>query len=404
MKQPNIDPPKAGRPAHRLATGIRDRLKRFIQVEASSGVVLLATAILALLWANSPWAASYERLWHTPITIGFGAIASKESIHFWINDGLMTVFFLLVGLEIRREAHEGELSDWKRAALPIAAALGGMVAPAVIYLLFNREPPLRRGWGIPMATDIAFAVGVLTLLGRRVSPALRILLLALAVIDDVGAIIVIALFYSGGISAEWLLVATGGVVGLLLFQRAGVRHSVAYILPGSILWFGLLRAGIHPTIAGVIIGLLTPTRSIGRLQAALHPWVAFGIMPLFALANAGVALNGAHPGGANLTLTLGVILGLVFGKPMGILLATFAVVKMRLCTLPDGINWRGVFVVGCVAGIGFTMAVFIGGLAFAESSTSLTTSKLAVLVASMLAGVLALGVGSVLLPKAGAGE
>ena len=364
----------------------------------------MAAAILALLWANSPWAVSYERLWHAPITITFGTFVSKESLHFWINDGLMTVFFLLVGLEIRREAHEGELSDWRRAALPVAAALGGMVAPAVIYLAFNREAPLRRGWGIPMATDIAFAVGVLTLLGRRVSPALRILLLALAVIDDVGAIVVIALFYSGGLSGIWLLVAAGGVLGILVFQRAGVRHSLAYILPGSILWFGLLRAGIHPTIAGVIIGLLTPARSVARLQAALHPWVAFGIMPLFALANAGVALDGAHPAGANLTLTLGVTLGLVFGKPVGILLATFVVVKLRLCTLPDGVNWRGVFVVGCVAGIGFTMPVFIGGLAFAASSTLMTTSKLAVLVASVLAGFVALGAGRVLLPTASADE
>ena len=289
-------------------------------------MVLLAAAVVALVWANSPWAESYERFWHTAVTFGIGPFTSSQSLHFWINDGLMTVFFFVVGLEIRREIYEGELSDRKRAALPVAAALGGMIAPALIYLAFNAgDPELRGGWGVPVATDIAFAVGVLALLGRRVPPALRVLLLALAIIDDIGAILVIAVFYSSGVSVLGLAIAVAGILGILLFQRLGIRRASFYVLPGAIIWLGALRAGVHPTIAGVVIGLLTPVRSwfgkqgflaaageaiddfrhgvngqgrgeenllaplrrlkeahrealppVVRIQAELHPWVAFG--------------------------------------------------------------------------------------------------------------------------------
>ncbi len=401
-------PPGSWKAARRIAERILRPLEQFLHVEASSGLVLLGAALVALVWANSPWAASYDALWHAPISFGAGRFASSQPLHFWINDGLMTVFFFVVGLEIRRELHDGELSDLKRAALPAAAALGGMIAPALIYLAFNAgSGQLRNGWGVPMATDIAFAVGVLALLGRRVPPALRVLLLALAIIDDIGAILVIALFYSAGVSFFGLLIAGGGVLGILLFQRLGIRRASVYLLPGAVVWIGMLAAHVHPTIAGVLIGLLTPTRAwmgkeesapAAKIQAGLHPWVAFGIMPLFALANAGVSLDGLAPGRAGFaTLSAGLLLGLVVGKPLGIMLVSFAMVKLRLCALPRGASWLGVLVVGCVGGIGFTMAIFIAGLAFPDPS-HLATAKLAILLSSAIAATVGLVVGRLALP------
>jgi NhaA family Na+:H+ antiporter len=430
-----------------MAARVLRPLERFLHVEAASGVLLLAAAVVALAWANSPWSESYEHLWHTPVTIGFGRFVSTQSLHFWINEGLMTVFFFVVGLEIRRELHSGELSDAKRAALPVAAAAGGMLAPALIYLSLNRTPELRHGWGVPTATDIAFAVGVLALLGKLVPAALRVLLLALAIIDDIGAIVVIALFYSSGIATEGLLVAALGVLLVLAFQRFGVRSAPAYVLPGSVMWLGALWAGVHPAIAGVALGLLTPVRPwfgregflsatheamgefrertqedpnhhdalqplrriqeaqrealppVVRLQALLHPWVAYAIMPLFALANAGVNIRGLALGehGA-MTILAGVALGLVLGKPLGIVLISFITVKLGVCALPRGVSWRGILVVGCVAGIGFTMAIFIAGLAFSEAP-QLAVAKFAVLVASTCAAVAGLIAGKILLPK-----
>ncbi|MGK3963825.1 Na+/H+ antiporter NhaA [Sorangium sp. So ce118] len=436
-------------PARRLAQRVLGPLDRFLHVEAASGIVLLIASVVALAWANSPWGGAYEHLWHVPITIGAGSLVFTQSLHFWINEGLMTIFFFVVGLEIRREIHEGELSDLKRAALPVAAAAGGMIAPALLYLSLNASPVSRHGWGVPTATDIAFAVGVLALLGKRVPPALRVLLLALAIIDDIGAIIVIALFYSSGIAWTGLLIAGGGVLAVLVLQRFGVRRPVAYVAPGALLWWGMLRAGIHPTIAGVVIGLLTPVRSwfgshgfltaargvvdevgalvgregyradellsplrriktaqrealppVVRLQAALHPWVAYGIMPLFAFANAGVRVDGSslgHP--ASGTILLGVMLGLVAGKPLGVFLASFAMVRLGVCALPRGVGWRGIAVVGCVAGIGFTMAIFIAGLAF-DDPAKLAAAKLGVLLASAVAAVIGLLVGRLVLSGA----
>ena len=401
-------PPGTWKAAHRIAARILRPFERFIHIEASSGIVLLGAALIALAWANSPWEASYDALWHAPIAFGAGRFTSSQPLHFWINDGLMTVFFFVVGLEIRRELHDGELSDLKRGALPIAAAFGGMIAPALIYLAFNAgSEQLRNGWGVPMATDIAFAIGVLALLGRRVPPALRVLLLALAIIDDIGAILVIAIFYSAGVSYVGLLIGGGGVLGILLFQRLGVRRAIFYLLPGAVVWLGMLEAHVHPTIAGVLIGLLTPTRAwagkeesppVARIQAGLHPWVAYGIMPLFALANAGVSLDGLDPGKAGFaTLSTGVLLGLVVGKPLGIVLVSFAMVKLRLCALPRGASWLGVLVVGCVGGIGFTMAIFIAGLAFSDAS-HLATAKLAILFSSAIAAAVGLVVGRLALP------
>lgn len=422
-------------------------VERFLAIEAASGLLLLAAAGIALAWANSQWSASYEALWHTPIGLRVGSLAFERDLHWWINDGLMVIFFFVVGLEIRREMHGGELSDLRRAALPLTAALGGMVVPALIYATLNGGRETLSGWGIPMATDIAFAVGVLTLLGPRVAPALRILLLALAVIDDVGAIMVIALFYSSGIEALGMLTMGGGILGVLLMQWVGVRSPWAYVLPTLVVWGGAYVGGVHPTLAGVIVGLLTPVRPwfglkrfseaatqhvealrdanahhevlehlsalgrarseavapVERLQHALHGWVAYGIMPLFALANAGVPLGSASFTGDGRAVFAGVALGLVFGKLIGIVAFSWLAVRAGLAALPTGVNWRGVTVVGLVGGIGFTMALFIAGLAL-PPGPMLETAKLAILCGSLVAAVVALAVGRVCLePRLEAG-
>jgi Na+:H+ antiporter, NhaA family len=426
----------AATPADALTGRIFGPLERFLHVEAASGLVLLAAAVLALLWANSPWARAYEALWHTPFTIGFGKLIVAQPLHFWINDGLMTIFFLVVGLEIRRELHKGTLSSMRLATLPVAAALGGILLPALIYIGFNTEPQVRRGWAIPTATDIAFAVGVLALLGGRVPSALRVLLLALAIVDDLVAILVIALFYSSGIAASGVIVAGLGVLGVLAFQWLGFRHALVYSLPGIVVWLGLLQAGVHPTLAGVVLGLLTPVATLRgrhallatakqaldvfgeraerkardarelvqpvqqlgraqremlapvvRVEAALHPWVAYGIMPLFALANAGVNLQGvALDSPASGAVAAGVALALILGKPLGILFAAWLAVKAGIAALPPTVSWRGVLLVGLLGGIGFTMSIFIANLAFTDT-VLLASAKLAVLVGSTVAGV-----------------
>jgi len=415
-------------------------LERFLHIEAASGVALMIAAAVALIWANSPWSASYEHLWHSPLTFGIGSWVSVQSLHFWINDGLMTVFFLVVGLEIRREMHEGALATVRQAALPVIAALGGVLAPAAIYFALNHDDPrLRAGWAVPTATDIAFAVGVLALLGRRVPPALRVLLLALAIIDDIAAIIIIALFYSSGVSVAGLALATAGVVCVFVFQWLGIRSAWYYLIPGVVVWAGMLQAGVHPAIAGVVLGLLTPVwdryagdnplaRAMGaieefrsrgqsseksprsldvplrdlrdaqidllppaaRVEAALHPWVAYGIMPLFALANAGVSLHGLSTHDPTfMAVVAGVTGGLVLGKPLGISLATAIAVRLRLCALPEGVGPGAIVVLGCLGGIGFTMAIFIANLAFRDPET-LAAAKFAVLVASSFAAILGL--------------
>ena len=375
---------------------------RFVSVEALSGVVLFAAAALALGWANSPLAPGYAALWHLPLGLGVARYLPAHDLHFWVNDGLMTLFFLVVGLEIRRELHDGSLSDPRVATLPILAAVGGVVVPALLYVLVNTGPLARRGWAIPTATDIAFAVGVLSLI-PRVPAALRMLLLTLAIIDDIAAILVIAFFYSGGIAVAGLALVAGGSLLVLLLQWLGARSPLAYVLPGIIVWYGMLSAGAHPTLAGVILGLLTPaTAAFGRfrtapalapspvehVEALLHPYVAFGIMPLFALANAGVNLGGLDlSAGTPLTVGAGIVLGLVAGKPLGILLVSFAAVRSRLCVLPEGVRWRHMLLLGILGGIGFTMSIFISNLAFAETEL-LAAAKFAVLVASALAASL----------------
>ncbi|MEO7331574.1 MAG: Na+/H+ antiporter NhaA [Minicystis sp.] len=409
MSRSNAPPPGAGGPLRRLFQALTRPLERFLRIQAASGIVLLLAALVALVWANSRFAHSYERLWQTTLTVGIGRWISEKPLHFWIDDGLMVVFFFVVGLEIRREIHHGELSEPRRAALPVVAALGGMLAPAALYFAINRFSPARGGWGVPMATDIAFAVGVLALLGKRVPAALRVLLLALAIIDDLGAIVVIAVFYSGGLAWKGLALAALGVLGVLFLRALGVRRALIYMAPGIVIWAGLLIAGIHPTIAGVLLGLLYPAERdeaaapAVSLEAALHPWVAFVIMPLFALANAGVDLGGvslAEP--ASKGILLGVVLGLVLGKPVGIIIACTLAVWLKIAVRPRGVTLRGLTVVGMVAGIGFTMAIFIAGLAFPDKGM-LGTAKLAVLLASAVAGVLALLVGRLVLPPMTAG-
>ena len=377
---------------------------RFISVEAASGSLLLLAAAVALGWANSPWAGAYQALWHLQLGLDLAPLLPVHDLHFWVNDGLMTVFFLVVGLEIRREMHDGALADYKVAALPVIAALGGVVVPAALYLLVNSEPT-RRGWAIPTATDIAFAVGVLSLVGKGLPPALRMLLLTLAIIDDIAAILVIACFYSNGIALAGLAIVGAGVLLILLLQTLSVQPARAYLLPGAVVWFGMLHAGMHPTLAGVLLGLLTPATArfgragrapgsgprgespVVRVETALHPYVAFGIMPLFALANAGVSLEGLDlSGGASLAVGSGIVLGLVLGKPLGIVLASLLAVKLKLGTLPEGVSLGHVVMLGALGGIGFTMSIFIANLAF-EDAGPLAAAKFAVLVGSLLASV-----------------
>jgi NhaA family Na+:H+ antiporter len=382
-----------------LAQLVVGPITRFLKIESASSLLLMAAAAAALAWANSPFSHGYHALWETvlPITV---PLLPQATLHLLVNDALMAFFFLVVGLEIRREIHSGELADLKRATLPLVAALGGMVAPALIYVAFNPKPPALHGWGTPMATDIAFAVGVLTLLGRRVPAGLRILLLALAVIDDIGGILVIALFYSAGVKLAGLGIAAAAVVLVLLLQRLRVRSPWVYLVPGALLWAGLHEGGIHPALAGVTLGLLTPAVSprgeappTETIVHALHPYIAFLVMPLFALANAGVtvgALDFEATGAAHVLFGVGG--GLLLGKPIGILIACFLAVSVGLCALPRGVTYAGVGVVGIVAGIGFTVAIFVANLAFPDPEL-LGMAKVGVLIGSFLAGVLGLVLG-----------
>lgn len=417
--------------------------QRFLHIEAVSGVVLLIAAMTALLWANSAFAESYHTLWHLPLSVGIGDFVLSKSLHFWINDALMTIFFLVVGMEIRREIHEGALSRLDQAALPIAAAAGGVIVPALIYLSFNFDPVRAQGWAVPAATDIAFAVGVLALLGRSIPGNVRVLLLALAIIDDVIAVLIIAFFYSGGLDYSGFAISALGIMMILGLQRIGVGSAYAYVIPGAVVWIGLLVTGAHPTLAGVVLGMMTPvlpvpmhehpvkalsriadelrrdesgaarsTHQTGqlvrrlrlanrellppvvRVQMALHPWVAFGIMPLFALANAGVSIKGVDlAADGALFVMLGVGVALVAGKPLGVIGAAWLMVKLGWCRLPPGVSWAGVCIVGLLAGIGFTMSIFIAMLAFTDENL-LGAAKLGVLLGSLAAALIGLGIGA----------
>jgi NhaA family Na+:H+ antiporter len=385
-----------------------DPLARFLRVEAASGILLLLATVAALALANSPWAAGFLDFWHAKAGVRVGGLALDLSLRHWINDALMAIFFFVIGLEVKREVVHGELRDVRAAALPLAAAMGGMVVPAAIYLALQPSGPGARGWGIPMATDIAFVVGCMAVLGPRVPKGLRVMLLSLAIADDIGAILVIAIGYSAGL--DWTALGLGvvGIGAVVALARLGVRSVAVYALLGALVWIAFHASGVHATIAGVILGWLTPIRPwvserrlagilkeggvggrtleiaaresvspLERLEGALHPWVGFVIMPLFALANAGVALS---PDAFGEPVAVAAGLGLVIGKPLGILAFSWIAVRAGLARLPEGVGWREVAAGGALAGIGFTMALFIAGLALPLDL--LDSAKVGILAAS----------------------
>ena len=411
----------------------RSMLESFVQNETSGSILLFGAAVAALVWANSPWSASYFALWKLPSQLGRRPLLSMD-LHHWIDDGLMVLFFLTVGLEIKREIVKGELSSVRQAALPIVAALGGMILPALIYFALNRAGLGARGWGIPMATDIGFAMGVLALLGKRIPSSLRVFMLALAIVDDVGAILVIAFFYTPSISLP-ALAAAGGLLALLMVVAMLRAPISVYVVVGIFFWLAVLSSGVHATIAGVILGLIAPikpkfrpeelaenaeplvenfrtqvlsrdkssaegtlsaldlllrgTDSIAeRLERTLHPWVCFLVLPLFALASAGVVLSRAQLELAlSSPIALGIVLGLLVGKAVGITAFSFLAVKSKIAGMADGLTWAGISGVGILAGVGFTVALFISGLSFVDE-TIVATAKMAVLAASLAAGTI----------------
>ena len=381
-----------------MTAPMRERLKgalAFFHHEAAGGLVLVVAALVALLASNSPLAWLYDGFLHTPVGVRVGPLALDKSLLHWINDGLMAIFFFLVGLEIKREVLRGELSSFGQAALPIVAAVGGMVVPAVIYVAINTgDPAALRGWAIPTATDIAFAVGVLALLGPRIPASLKIFLLALAIIDDLGAIIIIALFYTDNLSLLSLSLAAAGIVVLAALNARGVTRLAPYLLTGLFIWVCVLKSGVHATLAGVAVALAIPLTStsedepslLEQLEESLHPWVAFAVLPLFAFANAGVSLQGLSLDNLLEPIPLGIAAGLFAGKAIGIFGATWIAVMGGLAAKPDGATWLQILGVAMLGGIGFTMSLFIGMLAFPDPAQA-ASLRLGVLTGSLLSAV-----------------
>jgi Na+:H+ antiporter, NhaA family len=399
-------------------------VRTFLNTEAAGGVVLLAATIVALLWVNLPTGDTYESLWRTQLRFSLGGFELAEDLRHWVNDALMTIFFFVVGLEIKRELVLGELNSVRKAALPALAAVGGMVVPAGIYLLLNADGPASIGWGIPMATDIAFAVGVLALLSDRVPSGLKVFLLSLAIVDDLGAILVIAVFYAGGIHVGWLTSAAAAVVVILILRRLRVFWVPVYVVLGSVVWLATFESGVHATIAGVVLGLLTPARptdqrgladvfehtsalseepdaeslratvleaqqvvsAAERLEHSLHPWTSYVIIPLFALANAGLIVSlDALREAASSRVTLGIVAGLVLGKLVGISGLSLLAIRLRLGEAPDGVGLRHLVGGAGVAGVGFTVSLFIAGLAFPDPNLT-RAAKMGILAGSLIAG------------------
>jgi NhaA family Na+:H+ antiporter len=415
-------------------------LQRLLRAEASGGVVMLVAAAVALLWANSPWSGAYHDLWATPLRVELGDLLHLDhlSLRAWVNDALMAVFFLLVGVEVKREAVHGELRDVRSVALPVAAALGGMVVPAAIYTTLNAGGAGADGWGIPMATDIAFAVGIVSLAGRRVPLPAKVFLLTLAVADDIGAIVVIAVFYTGELAIGWLAVALAGLGVVLVMRRSDVQSLAPYLAVGALVWLALLESGVHATLAGVALGLLTPawplrsprhfprdarrlvarierayydrilteaefernevlttevarlamhsTSPLERLESRLTPWVSYVIVPVFALANAGVTLSGDAVSGLwRDPVVLGVGLGLVVGKTVGVALATFVAVRLGIGRLPAGTTWRHMSGLAVCSGVGFTVALFVASLSFTDPGLT-DSARIGILLGSLVAG------------------
>ncbi len=378
-------------------------IREFLRLEAAGGIVLVCAAAVAILLANSPLAWLYDGLLATPVVIQVGALSLAKPLLLWVNDGLMAVFFFLVGLEIKREVLEGELSSFSQTALPAAGAVGGMVVPILIYLALNLDGGLAlRGWAIPAATDIAFALGVLSLLGSRVPASLKVFLLALAIMDDIGAILIIALFYAGDLSLLSLGLALIGIAALVVMNRLGVTKLAGYILIGIAVWVCVLKSGIHATLAGVAIAFCIPLgrgRSgdhspLKELEHALHPWVAFGILPVFAFANAGVSLVGLTPSALFAQVPLGIAAGLFVGKQLGVFGCVAAAVRLGWCRLPSGVNWLHVYGVALLTGIGFTMSLFIGTLAFGGATETAYAAevRIGVIGGSLLSAALGYGV------------
>jgi Na+:H+ antiporter, NhaA family len=415
-------------------------INAFLHQEASGGILLIIFTLIALVWANTPFADSYHHLWHTHISLSFGNLLTLDyPLHYWINDGLMVIFFFTIGLEIKRELLVGELSSLQKASLPIAGALGGMIFPAVLYTVINSGGSGADGWGIPMATDIAFVVGIMALLGPKIPLILKIFVLALAIADDIGAVLVIAVFYTEEISVMALIIAAIIVFILVLLNKLGTKSLIPYSILGILLWLAFLKSGVHATIAGVLLAFTIPASSrydinkfsrkvkelinkfvetgddwknvlnnaereydvmaiesscrniltpLQRFENGLHPWVAFLIIPLFALSNAGVSLSGLSFLEALLSeVSLGIIIGLFIGKQVGIFGFSFLAVKLKLASLPEGVNWKNLYGAGILAGIGFTMSLFIAGLAFKDPAL-LDLSKIGVLTGSIISGVL----------------
>lgn len=428
----DLDQPQA--PVEKLLKPFQE----FVRIESSASILLMLCVVAALAWANSPWGDSYETLWEIPVVVGVGGFVIDKPLLLWINDGLMAIFFFLVGLEIKREILAGELASLRKSALPLAAALGGMLVPAALYTMLNAGTEGQAGWAIPMATDIAFALGILGLLGKRVPVALKVFLTALAIVDDIGAVLVIAFFYTEKIVWGSLGLGVVFLVVLVALNRLGVRHTFAYTLLGVGLWVCFLKSGVHATLAGVLLALTIPaTRRIGveqfvnraramldkfrapevvpgpvmlseeqqsavqaiegacqrvetplyRLEHNLHPWVGYGIMPLFALANAGVVLEGSLLAPLASAVSQGIVLGLVVGKQVGITLFAWLAVRLGWAALPESLTWRQIYGAGWLAGVGFTMSLFIANLAFGTAPL-LSISKVGILSASLVSGVI----------------
>lgn len=381
-------------------------LQDFLQLESAGGLILMAASLLALGLANSPWQGHYVALLDLPVQVSVGDSGIAKPLLLWINDGLMAVFFFLIGLELKREVLEGHLSSWRRASLPAIAALGGMAVPALFYAALNRgDAQAMRGWAIPTATDIAFALGVLSLLGNRVPAALKAFLLSVAIFDDLGAIIVIALFYTAELSLLSLLVASAVTAALAGLNRFGVTRSAAYVVLGVVLWVAMLKSGVHATLAGVLLALFIPmkTRSgqslLTGLEHTLHPWVAFAVLPLFAFANAGIPLLGLTLADTLHPVPLGIALGLVIGKPLGVMLSCWLAVRLRVADLPDQVGYRQLWGAALLCGIGFTMSLFIASLAFEQGDGNyFGLERLGILLGTAVSGVLGYAVLRVTLP------
>jgi NhaA family Na+:H+ antiporter len=411
----------------RLPRLVARPVTRFLAVESAGGVLLLVAAVIALLWANSPWASSYTSFWGTEITIDIGSFELHGDLTHWVNDALMAVFFFVAGLEIKRELVRGELRDPKAAALPIIGALGGMLVPALIFLALNAGTTASKGWGIPVATDIAFAVGVVSLLGKKVHPSLKLFLLTLAIADDLGGILVIAIFYASGISFSWLAVAAVMLGLTYVMRRAHIWYFPLYLAMGVVVWLAMYESGVHATVAGVLLGLLCPTSPLrpevdaeaiadtleqrddltaadvrsaafliqesvpvgDRLTDVLHPWTSYVIIPIFALANAGIPLNAAALSTAFASrVTIGVFLGLVIGKTVGVFAATWIAARLGIAVIPAGVTKLQMLAISMAAGIGFTVALFVTGLAFADDVGLQDQAKVGIIAASILAAVI----------------